>query len=130
MAQCILPYSAPDQLTAFWKEAEASSCRSRLSPSQKDFITLLKAVDGRDARGMSQISRKLLDEMPAVHTVLEEYILAAGMLGDLSLGKTQEARSLWGQYGSTLDRQSLLLRLLVAHTEYSAEGAAYSGFQK
>ena len=130
MAQCILPYSAPDQLTVFWKEAEASSCRSRLSPSQKDFITLLKAVDGRDARGMSQISRKLLDEMPAVHTVLEEYILAAGMLGDLSLGKTQEARSLWGQYGSTLDRQSLLLRLLVAHTEYSAEGAAYSGLQK
>ncbi|HUJ18144.1 MAG TPA: fused MFS/spermidine synthase [Nitrospirota bacterium] len=133
VAQCILPYSSPNQLARFWQKAESSSCWSRISPSQKDFIMLLKAVDSRDALMMAQVARKLLEEMPAVHPVLEAYILSAGMLGDLSLGKTQDARSLWEQFGPRLDKkgsQSLLLRLLVAHIEHPARGTVSSTFQQ
>jgi spermidine synthase len=133
IAQCILPYSSPDQLARFWQKTETSSCWSRLSLSQQNFIKLLKAVDGRDAAMMSQNARRLLEEMPAVHTILQEYILAAGMLGDLSLGKSEDARSLWEKYGSRLDKkesQSLLIRFLIAHIEHPARGSAYQPFQR
>jgi spermidine synthase len=133
MAQCILPYSSPNQLAHFWQKAESSSCWSRMTPSQKDFIKLLKAVDARDAMMMSQTARKLLEEMPTVHTILQEYILAAGLLGDLSLGKTQDARSLWEKYGQSLgnkESHSLLLRFLIAHIEYPTQGAVSSSVQR
>ena len=122
LAQCILPYSSPDQLARFWQKAESSSCWSRLSPSQQDFMKLLKAVDRRDALMMAQIARKLLAEMPTVHPVLQRYILATGMLGDLFAGRTQDARSFFEKYGGAgLDKhgsQSLLFRLLLAHIEH------------
>ena len=120
MAQCILPYSAPDQLARFWQKAESSSCWSQISPSQQDFIKLLKAVDGRNALMMAQTARILLGEMPRVHPVLEGYILAAGMLGELSRGEKQVAHALWEQYRNRLNAensQTLLMRLLVAHSE-------------
>ncbi len=120
LAECILPYSSPHQLDAFWKKAESSSCWSRISPSQQDFIRLLKAVDGRDGAMMAQMARKLLDEMPTAHPVLKRYLLAAGMLGDLSLGRTGDARSLrlradQGRQGT----KSLLFRLLLAHIDHT-----------
>ncbi len=123
MAQCILPYSFPHQLSRFWQKAEVSSCRSRMSPSQRDFIMLLKAVDGRDAPLMAQTARKLLEEMPTVHPVLQEYILAAGMLGELARGEKQAADALWKQYKNRLNAgtsQTLLMRMLVAHAEKAA----------
>jgi spermidine synthase len=123
LSQCILPYSSPDQLSSYWRKTERSSCWSRMSIAQRNFIELLKAVDSRDAAMMSQNARKLLEEMPAIHTILQEYILAAGMLGDLSLGKTGDARSLWENYGQRLDKKeshSLLMRFLTAHFEHPA----------
>jgi hypothetical protein len=124
MAQCILPYSAPEQLARFWQKAESSSCWSQISPSQQDFIKLLKAVDGRNALMMAQTARILLEEMPRVHPVLEGYILAAGMLGELSRGEQQAAHALWEQYRNRLNAensQTLLMRLLVAHAKKNAE---------
>jgi len=123
LAQSVLPYSSPDQLTRFWQKTESSSCWSRRPPSQQDFILLLKAVDGRDATMMSRNARKLLNEMPAV----KGYILAAGMLGDLSVGKTQDARTLWSSYGPRLDpksSQTILFRFLLAHIEHPSPGTA------
>jgi spermidine synthase len=120
IAQCILPYSSPNQLSSFWQKTDVSSCRSRKSPSQQDFLKLLKAVDSRNAPMMSRTARLLLEEMPRVHPVLEQYILAAGMLGDLSRGEQQAAYALWEQYRSHLgaaNSQNLLMRLLVAHSE-------------
>jgi hypothetical protein len=120
IAECILPYSSPHQLALFWQKAESSSCWSRISPSQQDFIRLLKAVDGRDGRMMAQTAGKLLDEMPAVHPVLQRYFLAAGMLGDLSLGRTEDARSFWlrADQGRRGTPPSFLLRFLLAHIDH------------
>jgi spermidine synthase/MFS family permease len=120
IAECILPYSSPHQLALFWQKAESSSCWSRISPSQQDFIRLLKAVDGRDGRMMAQTARKLLDEIPAVHPVLQRYLLAAGMLGELSLGRTEDARSFWlrADQGRRGTPPSFLLRFLLAHIDH------------
>ncbi len=121
IAECILPYSSPHELSFFWKRAESSSCWSRISPTQQDFIRLLKAVDDRDGLMMAKTARKLFDEMPAVHPVLKKYLLAAGMLGDLSRGRTEDARSfaLRADPGRQ-ETPSLLLRLLLAHIDHPA----------
>ncbi len=127
LAECILPYASPHQLDAFWKKVESSSCWSRISVSQRDFISLLKAVDGRDGMMMAQMARKLLDEMPAVHPVLKRYLLATGMLGDLSLSRAEDAHALWlradqGRHGT----KSLLFRLLLAHIDHPSAKEAVS----
>jgi spermidine synthase len=117
----ILPATAPNQLARLWEKAD-SSCWSWLSMPQRDFITLLMAIDKRDAKSMAQTARKLLDEMPAARSDLQAYILASGMLGNLSSGEKQAARALWEKYGNRLnteDSQTLLMRLLVAHAEKS-----------
>ncbi len=120
VAQSILASSTPNQRAGLWQRAESPPYWSKLSTSQRDFIKLLKAVDRRDAPMMARTARKLLEEMPTARPGLQGYILAAGMLGDLAAGKTQDARLLWKQYGSRLDKgdsESLLIRLLVAHLE-------------
>ncbi len=121
VAQGILPSSSGDQLESFWQRAESPACWARLSSPQQDFITMLKAVDRRNASEMARTSRKLLEEVSTAPSSCRAYFLAVGMLGDLSLGKAQDARLLWQQYGSRLDKrdsQSLLFRLLGAHMDY------------
>lgn len=123
VATQILPLRSPNQSAKLLEKAD-SSCRAQLSMSQRDFITLLKAIDGRDAPSMAQTARKLLEEMPAASSNLRSYILASGILGDLSNGEKQAAHALWEQYGKRLDAkdsQTLLMRLLVAHAEKNAQ---------
>jgi spermidine synthase len=119
VAERLLPAGSPNHLTKLWEKAELS-CRPQRSMSQRDFVTLLKAIDRRDALSMAQTARKLLEEMPDASSGLRTYILATGMLGDLSTGHKQAALALWGQYGELLDvkdSQTLLMRLLVAQAE-------------
>jgi spermidine synthase len=121
----MLPFSAPHELSALLDKA-ASTCASRLSSPQKDFVTLLKAINRRDASSMSATARKLLEEMPAGGSELRAYVLAAGMLGDLAAEEKAPALALWEQYGNRLnaaDSGTLLMRLLVAHAERAGAGA-------
>jgi spermidine synthase len=115
----ILPIRSPNQLGKLWEKAD-SSCRAQLSTSQRDFITLLKAIDKRDSPSMAQTALKLLEEMPGASSALRSYILATGMLGDISNGEKRAAQALWEQYGKRLDAkdsQTLLMRLLTAHAK-------------
>jgi len=93
----------------------------------KKFITLLKAIDNRDATNMSSSSRILLDEIVNAPSMLQKYILTAGLIGDLSNGHAKEALSLVREKGSRLnddDYQSVLMRLLVGHIKMQLESKA------
>ena len=88
VAVTMLPFSTPNQLADLWKKAENPSCWPKFSLSQRDFITLLKAVDRRNASKMSR-------------TAINTYFLAVGMLGDLSpWGKNRKRM----HYGNNIDR--------------------------
>ncbi len=91
-----VPCWSPEQLSRLLHGIETSSCSKYLSASQRDFIGLIKAVGREDPVRMSQYSKKLLAQARehAVDADLLEYILAAGLLGDLSVGNRQEARSM------------------------------------
>jgi hypothetical protein len=114
-----VPCWSPEQLSTLLHYIETSSCAKHFSASQRDFIALIKAVAKKDPARMAWYSKKLLEQKDA--NMLEadhlEYILSAGMLGDVSAGNTREADLLWRQYGPLLpaeNTQSLTVRLLVA----------------
>jgi len=95
-----VPCWLPEQLSALLHYIETSSCAKHFSASQRDFIALIKAVAKKDPARMAWYSKKLLEQKDA--NVLEadhlEYILSAGMLGDVSADNTREADLLWRQY--------------------------------
>jgi hypothetical protein len=122
-----VPYWSPEQLSVLLQNIETSSCAKHFSVSQRDFIALITAVGKKDAAGMAQYSKKLLEQMEQNEedADLLEYILSAGMLGYLSAGNTQEAVFLWGKYGPLLpvkNSQSLTIRLLVTRLSSGWQG--------
>jgi len=126
-----VPCWSPEQLSQILKSIETSSCSKYLSDSQRDFIELIKAVGKKDAAGMAQYSKKLLEQMEknAVDADLLEYTLSAGMLGDLAVGNIQEAGLLWRKYGPLLpvkNAQSITVQLLV--TRLSRELAGHGTY--
>jgi predicted membrane-bound spermidine synthase len=122
-----VPCWSPEQLSGLLHNIETSSCAKHFSASQRDFITLIKAVGEKDSARMARHSKKLLAQMEqnVPDADLLEYILSAGMLGDLSAGNIQEAVFLWKKYGPLLpvkNAQSITMRLLVARLSSSGQG--------
>jgi predicted membrane-bound spermidine synthase len=122
-----VPCWSPEQLSGLLHSIETSSCAKHFSGSQRDFIALIKAVGKKDAAGMAQYSKKLLEQMDpnSIDADLLEYILSAGMLGDLSAGNIQEAGFLWQKYGPLLplkNSQSMTIRLLVTRLSSGGQG--------
>jgi predicted membrane-bound spermidine synthase len=122
-----VPCWSPEQLSVLLHNIETSSCAKHFSVSQRDFIALIKAVGKKDAAGMAQYSKKLLEQMEndVLDADLLEYILSAGMLGDLAAGNIQEAVFLWGRYGPLLpvkNSQSLTIRLLATRLSSGGQG--------
>lgn len=129
VAKRAVPYLAPGERDVLFARMMAPACRSRLTPAQQDFVVLLEAVGKRNAPVMAQAARRLLKEMRPLHPTLLYYILSAGVLGDLSAGKAEDARALWRQYAPGLNRdasQSILTRLLVAHMTAAHDAAPAS----
>jgi spermidine synthase len=115
-----VPCWSSEQLTRLLHSIETSPCAKHFSVSQRDFIDLIKAVGEKDSALMVRHSKKLLEQMENAvpDGDLLEYILSAGMLGNLAVGNTQEAGHLWKKYGPLLpsdNAQSLTVRLLVSH---------------
>ncbi|HET6514869.1 MAG TPA: hypothetical protein VFG09_06875 [Thermodesulfovibrionales bacterium] len=113
-----VPCWSPGQLAELLHSIETSACAKHFSVSQRDFIDLIKAVGEKDSARMAGYSKKLLEqrENNLTDADLLEYILSAGILGDLAAGNIQGADLLWQKYGSLLpvkNAQSISVRLLV-----------------
>ncbi len=123
-----VPCWSSEQLSGILQTIENSPCARHFSVPQRDFIALIKAVGGKDAVRMAGYSKKLLEqtENNVLDADLLEYILSAGILGDLAAGNIQEAGLLWGKYGPLLPvkkAQSITVRVLV--TRLSSGGQGY-----
>jgi len=113
----IIPYLSMEQTKGLMQLVESPACSKYFSDSQRNFISLIKAVRKREPALMTRYSKTLLtsigDKMPDAEIL--EYILTAGILGYLSTGDTQQARLLWNNYGNLLPNKSFATRLLVSH---------------
>ena len=116
----LVPYLSSEQFSELMHLIEAPSCKGHFSDQQRDFISLIKAVERQDPLRMARYAENILKQMEnhLVDADVVEYILSAGMLGSLSSGDDQQARFLWNKYGRLLppkNAQSFSTHLLVSH---------------
>jgi hypothetical protein len=115
----IIPNLSQQQSSALIQVLLSPSCSKHYTNSQRNFLLLLDAVGKRDAALMIRYSTLLLQQADdsMMNADLLEYILSAGLLGNLAASNRAEAALLWNSYGHLLpagNRESLSTRFLVA----------------
>jgi hypothetical protein len=116
LARTLNPMLSPKEAEMVWDRIDRGACGSRLTPEERQWIDLMKAVGSRAAPDMARLAELLLaqqSDLPAGH---RQYLMAAGMAGYLAQGKRAEARALWNRYPKDVAGTSDAgLRLLYAH---------------
>jgi hypothetical protein len=118
-AVAMTPYLSPKELDAIWKNIESGSCASSLTPSEKNWILLFKAVGKRDPEGMVVAAKTLLRSGEFRETMSMKYLVACGMTGSLAQGNKEEALLFWTAYGRVIleaGPPDLLFRFLLANS--------------
>ncbi|MGH8721460.1 MAG: spermidine synthase, partial [Burkholderiales bacterium] len=98
-----LAHLGPAQRRALWAQPRWLGCPlSRTAPSVRARFAVYRAVAERDARGMLQQARALLEPPPTQDAEWARFLLATAVLGAQASGQADEARRLWRRYAPTL----------------------------
>jgi hypothetical protein len=129
VARTLNPFLAPAEASAVWRRITAAPCFSGLHEFQRDWILLFAAVGERDAGRMAQLAGKLAATQPELSADAREYLLTAGMTGELALGDPQRARALWERLAKFIRHlERPLFRLLYCHAEPGGCRAAFARY--
>src|SRR5258708_29313099 len=82
-----------NEAKTLWEGIERGPCSSHLAPDERQWIDLVKAVGNRSAPDMARLAEALLakpSDLPAGH---RQYLMAAGMAGDLPQGQHPQGRA-------------------------------------
>jgi len=120
VAGATIPYLTQAESRTLWDRLAASRCVAALAPEQKRWITMLKAVAGRDLDMMAAAGEELLARPAAAleSAASRRYLLAAAMAANLVQGKGDTARALWRRYEGNVKidgQHSIELRFVAAH---------------
>jgi hypothetical protein len=116
LARTLNPMLSAEEAKAVWERIERAPCSSRVAPSERQWIELMKAVGNRSAPEIARLAEALLELPSDLPTGHRQYLLAAGMAGHLAQGKRAEASALWNRYPEDADyTEDIGLRLLYAH---------------
>lgn len=88
--------------TALWQSVLEGKCRSGLSRSQLDWVTLYAAVGARDARATRDAADRVLDQGPALTDLQHEYAVLAATTGRIALGELDQARAVIARHGARI----------------------------
>ncbi len=116
LAVSMTPYLVPSELDSFWKTLESGGCATQITPQERQWYNLFKAVGNRDASRMLDGARTLLAGGGDISPIARKYLLAAGMTGALAQGNKADANQLWtrNRRAVTSGDADLLFRLLAA----------------
>ncbi len=116
LARTLNPMLSAGESKTVWDRIERAPCSSHLTPDERQWIGLMRAVGERAAPDMARLAEALLEktsDLPGGH---RSYLIAAGMTGYLAQGRRAEAAALWNRYPADADRVGDVgLRLLHAH---------------
>ena len=116
LARTLNPMLSAEEAKTVWDRIDRAPCSSRLTPDERQWIALMRAVGERSAPDMARLAEALLakpSELPSSH---RQYLIAAGMAGYLAQGKRAEAAALWTRYPADVaGGGDVGLRLLYAH---------------
>lgn len=119
VAKRMIPYLDTARGERLLRELNDPACQAWLDPLQRHFTGLLTAIVHRDAVEMSASARRLLGMANFQDPEFVEYLVSAGMQGDLLQKDRNAAQKLLLQYTPALGERrqiSLSLRLLAAHS--------------
>jgi len=92
------PHLHPSEAAPIWRRLESGpGCRT-LSPVERDYVTLFKAIGERDAASMKAAATRLLETERDITPARKRYVLAAALLGNVADGTPEEAARLWSRY--------------------------------
>src|SRR5882672_1332072 len=116
LARVLNPMLSAEEAKAVWDRIERAPCSAQVTPEERQWIGLMRAVGERSAPDMARLAEALLQktsDLPGGH---RSYLIATGMAGYLAQGKRAEAGALWDRYPADVDRLGDVgLRLLHAH---------------
>lgn len=98
----IIPHLTPGELAEIWNKLDTSGCRSLLEPKRALWLELYRAISARHAGRMTRISQELLKTDQEAPSEYRAYLLASGMLANISQGKHYDARRMWYQYSKLI----------------------------
>jgi hypothetical protein len=121
LARTLNPMLSPSDARAVWDRIERAPCAAQLTPDERQWIGLFRAVGERSGEDMARSAEALLAKPNDLPSGNRKYLIAAGMAGYLAQGKRAEAAALWNRYPADVDRfGDVGLRLLHAHA-FAAE---------
>ena len=113
-------HQSPTDANQMWTYLETSSCPQTLTPVRKMWFSLFKAVGGRDAGQILNLSDQLLAQTDAGSVNQRAYLLMAATTSALVLHDEKKAMALWEQYEKRIfgnrGTPGLVFRLLAAHS--------------
>jgi len=113
----LAPYLSPSDSDIFWDAVVSRRCTASSAPDAAAWIDLFRAIGGRDAPAMTDISSALL-KSAGLSDTKKRYLLASAMLGRLAEGGSGQAMKLWETYSPDVfrtEKPGMLFRLLLAN---------------
>src|SRR6266542_808918 len=92
------PYLNASEAAPIWRRLESGPGGRTLSPIERDYVTLFKAIGDRDAASMKAAATRLLETERDITPARNRYVLAAALLANVADGTPDEAARLWSQY--------------------------------
>jgi spermidine synthase len=112
------------ELRQLWIRLESSPCHKSMTPVQRSWIALFKAVGNRDAASMARVANDLLEGKVETNRNRKEYLIVAAMTGHLVQKDRGKALEVWKRFAPEIlngNQPSLLLRLLLAHSLWNPQ---------
>jgi len=115
----MVTYLNENELDLVWKTLESGAKEGALTPTEREWISLFKAVGRRDPKAMANVAETLLNKNDEIPLGPRKYLVATAMLGSVVQNNKEKSMYLWKEYGSRLFETgppNLLFRLLLAHS--------------
>jgi len=113
-------YLKRGELESVWKALEKRPCARSLTPRQRNWFGLFKAVGRRDPEAMERTAKTLLSQETKLPQGPLRYLVASAMLGSLARGDREDSLQLWEEFRSQLygsGESKMIFRLLEAESE-------------
>ncbi|MDH4235042.1 MAG: hypothetical protein OEV15_07910, partial [Gallionella sp.] len=122
-----LPYLRPAENAQLMRSIGGYACVTKLGGQERAWLELLDAVGQRNGHGMVESVNALVAAGLGNTPARKRYLLATGMLGNLSLNRTADALSLWQALAPQVYGNSaplLTMQIMAAWSETKRGGGA------
>jgi spermidine synthase len=112
-----IPYLRPEENARLMQAISMQACVTTLKDPERLWLKLMDAVGQRDGQGIAESTDALLRAGLDTTPARKRYLLALGMLGNLSVNRASEAKKIWQTLGPQVYGETpppLLFKIMAA----------------